>query len=60
MDEKKLLIIGTATNRDKAPYDDPSWDVWVTGGCINLDEVKRKDFAFELHPPRHWKRPEVL
>lgn len=57
---QKLLIIGTATNRDEAPYDDLGFDVWVTGGCSNKEDVKRKDAIFELHPERQWKRPEVL
>ena len=58
--QKKLLIIGTASNRNEAPYDDPTYEVWATGGCINLPDVRRVDVAFELHPERYWKDPKVL
>jgi hypothetical protein len=59
-DEKKLLIIGTATNCSEAPYDDPSWDVWATIGSLSIEGVKRKDVLFEIHPPRLWDHPEIL
>jgi hypothetical protein len=57
---KKLLILGTATNRAEAPFDDPSWTIWGTGGLANAVDVKRLDACFELHPERHWKEPAVL
>lgn len=57
--EKRLLIIGTATNHGDAPYDSDA-TVWGTGGVIVLPKVKRVDAMFELHPARYWKLPQVL
>ena len=56
---KKLVIIGTAGNRDKAPIG-TDYTIWGTGGIVNAPDVKRTDACFELHPERWWKRPEVL
>jgi hypothetical protein len=58
--DKKLIILGTATNRDQAPFDDENVVIWGTGGTVNAPGIKRVDAIFELHPERYWKRPEVL
>ena len=58
--KKKLILLGTAPNRKDAPFDDKNVTIWGTGGTINAPDVPRVDVAFEVHPPRYWKRPEVL
>lgn len=58
--KQKLVILGTATNRVEAPYDDKDVVIWGTGGTVNAPGVKRVDAIFELHPKRYWKQEKVL
>ena len=56
----KLIILGTATNRSDAPFDDKSVEIWGVSGVLTCKDVRRVDVAFEMHPARFWKRPEIL
>lgn len=58
--EKKLIMLGTAPNVSRAPYDDPNVDIWGTGGTVAMDSVKRVDVIFEMHPRRYWGKEHVL
>lgn len=58
--DKKLILLGTATNRSEAPFEDKDVVIWGTGGTFTAPDVPRVDVIFELHPPRWWKKPEVL
>jgi len=58
--EHKLIIIGTATNRGQAPFDNKEVDIWGTGGTINAPDIPRVDVAFEMHPEGYWKQPAIL
>jgi len=44
--KKKVAIVGCGRTRDKAPYDDPEWEIW---GLNEIDQ-ERADRWFELHP----------
>jgi hypothetical protein len=53
---KKLAIVGThAHTRDLAPYDDPSFDIWVFNEAGNHDWCKRWDAVFQMHEPEIYK-----
>ena len=58
--KKKLAILGTATNRGEAPFDDDSWDIWGVSGVFTQDDVKRVDRIYEMHPKRFWGNPAVI
>lgn len=48
----KLAIVGThAATRDNAPWDDPSFDIWVFNESAQAAWVKRWDVCFQLHKP---------
>ncbi len=45
----KVAIIGTApSSRDKAPFNDPSWQIWVCSPG-NMGVIPRVDAWFEIH-----------
>lgn len=47
---RKIAIIGKAPSSVfKAPYDDPSWEIWILNTLGVLHEVPRWDCQFELH-----------
>ena len=48
---KKVLMIGSATGWEQAPFQDPSWSVWSLSRMYH--SVPRWDVWFELHP---WER----
>lgn len=44
---RKVCIVGFASARDQAPYNDPAWQMW---GCNDVYAyVPRIDITFELH-----------
>lgn len=44
---KKVAIIGGATSRSRAPYDDPSWDIWAFSSLrLHTPRITR---WFEMH-----------
>lgn len=64
---KKLAIVGSGANtRDSAPWDDPSFDIWVFNEAAHSSWCKRWDVVFQMHKPeiyaghntkdpRHWE-----
>jgi hypothetical protein len=58
--KKKVAIVGFCdANRDLAPYEDPTWEIWgLNRGSIFMH---RADRWFDMHSPeiRHWdqRRP---
>jgi hypothetical protein len=53
---KKLAIVGSGSNtRDNAPFDDPSFDIWVFNEAANRDWCKRFDAVFQMHEPEIYK-----
>ena len=51
--EKKVAIVGgSESTRDKAPYEDESWEIWGTQN--RLPQYKRYDLLFEVHSPSHF------
>lgn len=47
---KKLCIVGSQTNtRDLAPWDDPTFDIWVLNEAASKGWAKRVDAVFQLH-----------
>jgi hypothetical protein len=49
---KKLAIVGSGSNtRDKAPFDDPTFDIWVFNEAANSKWCKRFDAVFQMHRP---------
>jgi hypothetical protein len=47
---RKVAIIGKAPSSFAlAPYDDPTWEVWILNTLGHLREVPRWDRQFELH-----------
>lgn len=57
----KIAIIGTAPGWERAPFDDPSWEIW--GISRHYDRIPRWDKWFELHKRsnigRGWDTDEV-
>lgn len=49
MSTKRVCILGTAESWSKAPFDDPSIEIWALNDCYCLN-IKRADRWFELHP----------
>jgi hypothetical protein len=41
----KIAIVGTATHAAKAPWSDPTWEIWAA----NIGKVPRWDRWFDLH-----------
>ncbi len=49
----KLAIVGAEPKtRDKAPYDDPSYDIWFISDWANSDWAKRFTASIEIHLPK--------
>lgn len=49
---RQIAIIGRCDNtRDKAPYDDPEWEIWGLG----RDRLVRADRLYEIH--EFWRDP---
>jgi hypothetical protein len=46
----KVALLGRAPTLQHAPWDDPSWAIWAHNS-IPLNEVRRVDRWFDLHPP---------
>lgn len=48
----KLAIVGSGPQtRELAPFDDPSFDIWVFNEAANSPWCKRWDAVFQMHPP---------
>ena len=45
----KVAIIGFATGKESAPYDDTDFEIWGCNEMHMAPEVKRIDVLFELH-----------
>jgi hypothetical protein len=58
MKKKKVAIVGFAPHYEKAPFDDPEFEIWTVN---NLHEyVPRQDRIFQLHQEKEWLNfPEV-
>lgn len=56
MKERKIALVGTASSGNRAPYGDPSYEIW--GVSRRADYVTRADRWFELHrldgEPEEW------
>jgi len=53
---KKLAIVGSGSNtRDAAPFDDPSFDIWVFNEAGNSKWCLRWDAVFQMHEPEIYK-----
>jgi hypothetical protein len=53
---KKLCIAGSGPNtRDKAPWDDPEFDIWVLNEAGNHKWCKRWDAVLQMHEPEIYK-----
>jgi hypothetical protein len=53
---KKLAIVGSGSNtRDAAPFNDPSFDIWVFNEAGNSKWCKRWDAVFQMHEPEIYK-----
>jgi len=44
---KKIAIVGWSSTRNKAPYYDDSWEIWILNHRVDL--FPRFDLHFELH-----------
>lgn len=47
--KENIAIVGFASSRSRAPYDDPSWEIWGVNELYMVEDVKRIDVLFELH-----------
>lgn len=48
--KNKLAIVGThPETRDRAPWDDAKYDIWVFNEAAQADWVKRWDACFQMH-----------
>ena len=58
----KVIILGTAHTHAQAPLDEPGFDRWAVSPWASREDTdtSKCDVLFELHPPRYWKRPEIL
>jgi hypothetical protein len=53
---KKLAIVGSGSNtRNNAPFDDPSFDIWVFNEAANSEWCKRWTACFQMHAPDIYK-----
>jgi len=53
---KKLAIVGTHSDtREHAPYNDPSYDIWVFNEAGNSEWCKRWTAVFQMHEPEIYK-----
>lgn len=46
---KVALVGGAPSSQMLAPFDDPSWKIWVLGNQLNCYRDKRVDRIFEIH-----------
>ena len=60
-DEPKppLALVGTASSRNQAPFEDDSIEIWGCGTTQVYDDVTRIDRLFEMHPRRYWGEKSV-
>jgi hypothetical protein len=57
----KVAIVGFhEKTRDKAPFDDPSYEIWTLNEEYNYPWVKRFDRHFQLHPRWDFTRTNNL
>ena len=55
---RKIAILGKApSSQSLAPYDDPTWEIWILNTIAYLKECKRWDRQFELHDLELTKAP---
>lgn len=59
MEQKSIVILGTASSRVQAPFEDDSFTIWGVSTTASYPDVKRVDKIFELHPRRYWGIPQV-
>lgn len=53
---KKLAIVGSGTEtRESAPWNDPSFDIWIFNEAGSSSWVKRFDAVFQMHKPEIYK-----
>lgn len=46
-----VAIVGThPLTRDKAPYHDPSVDIWIFNGQVTMEGFQRANAVFDIHP----------
>ena len=46
---RKIAIVGSSTGNDKAPFNDPSWEIWSLNNLYTGLQGKRFTRWFELH-----------
>lgn len=57
----KVAIVGFhELTRDKAPYDDPTYEIWGCNEEYRFDWLKREDRHFQLHPRWDFSRSNNL
>ena len=56
----KLVLLGTADTRTKAPFDDKAWEIWGCQPVLTYPDCKRVDRLFELHDKSYWGDPAVI
>lgn len=59
MEQKSIVILGTAPSRVQAPFEDDSHTIWGVSTTASYPDVKRVDRLFELHPRRYWGIPQI-
>jgi len=50
--KKKVAIVGFANGRDKAPFDNPDYEIWTVNNLHQF--VPRQDRMFEIHQRWTW------
>lgn len=50
---KKVAIVGGGITRDRAPFDDPSWEIWTTASIART--IPRVTMVWEIHTDEHIK-----
>lgn len=57
----KLAIVGTHPDtRDLAPFNDPTYDIWVFNEAPQADWCKRWDACFQMHKPEVYTSPDNM
>jgi hypothetical protein len=52
MQNKTVALVGThPITREKAPFHDPSVDIWIFNGQSTMDWCPRASAVFDIHPP---------
>ena len=49
--KKKVAILGYTPSRSKAPFDDPSFEIWGLNDLYKQDDITRWDRWFQIHTP---------